>query len=288
MNEGPIIRFLQIFFAVVGRVAPPLAGRLACTLMFIPRTFKRPQRERDWIERSTPLSLDCGLAAWSWGDPSHPTVLLIHGWSGRGTQMCAFIEPLLSHGRHVIAIDGDAHGNSPGWRTNPIQFADRLFDAAHEIGPLESLIAHSFGAGTSSIAIARGLQTEKMVFIAGPADYRQVMENARGILNIPARAFDHMIRHAEKQLGVPSSAMDITRIIEKLTIPCLVMHSRDDNDVAHSEGEKIARAWPGATMKSFDNLGHMRILWHDKSVKAGVDFVTQNQTMVEQTVASGG
>ena len=198
--------------------------------------------------------------------------------------MCAFIEPLLQQGRRVIAIDGDAHGDSPGWRTNPIQFADRLLDAANEIGPLESVIAHSFGAGTSTIAIAKGLRTEKMVYIAGPADYRQVMENARGILNLPPRAFDHMIRHLEKELGVPSSAMNITPVIEKLTIPCLVMHSRDDKDVAHTEGEKIARAWPGATMKSFDNLGHLQILWNDESVSAGVEFVTQNETAVEIAV----
>ncbi len=88
----------------------------------------------------------------------------------------------------------------------------------------------------------------------------------------------------EKELGVPSSAMDITRIIEKLTIPCLVMHSRDDNDVAYSEGERIARAWPGATMMSFDNLGHLPILWNDKSVSAGVDFVTRSESTVEHAV----
>ncbi len=276
MNEDAIVSVLRLLFSVVGRIAPRMAARLACTLLFTPRRFDRPPRESAWIANSTPLKLQCGLAAWSWGEPTHPTVLLIHGWSGRGGQMCAFIDPLLQQGRRVIAIDGDAHGDSPGRRTNPVRFAELILAAGKELGSLDAIIAHSFGAATSSIAIINGLQVSKMVFIAGPATYQQVLDNVGRTLNIPPKAFRSFVKRVEHELGRKIEEMDIGKFVQHANSSALVLHSLDDDEVPYTEGVKIAEAWPNARMVTFENLGHLRILWDPKSVNAAVDFVTGN------------
>ena len=91
--------------------------------------------------------------------------------------MGALVAPLLRRNRFVIGIDGDAHGDSPGSRTNPIAFAAKLLAASQELGPLDAVIGHSFGAAAIVIAISIGMQVTKMVYIAGPSDYRNVLEN---------------------------------------------------------------------------------------------------------------
>jgi pimeloyl-ACP methyl ester carboxylesterase len=52
-----------------------------------------------------------------------------------------------------------------------------------------------------------------------------------------------------------------------MTAPLLVFHDRDDRDVAWTDGEAIAAAWPGAELVSTAGLGHRRIV-HDPGVVA--------------------
>jgi hypothetical protein len=40
------------------------------------------------------------LPVYSWG--SGPTILLAHGWSGRGSQLGAFVEPLVEQGFRLV------------------------------------------------------------------------------------------------------------------------------------------------------------------------------------------
>ena len=48
----------------------------------------------------------------AWG--AGPSVLLVHGWEGRGAQLGALVDPLVAAGYRVVALDGPAHGDSPG------------------------------------------------------------------------------------------------------------------------------------------------------------------------------
>ena len=62
-----------------------------------------------------------------------------------------------------------------------------------------------------------------------------------------------------------------------MTAPLLVIHDRDDRDVAWTDGAAIAGAWPGAELVSTAGLGHRRIV-HDLAVVArAVSFLAQSQ-----------
>jgi alpha-beta hydrolase superfamily lysophospholipase len=41
-------------------------------------------------------------------------ILLVHGWSGRGTQLFKIADELLKQGYSTISFDAPAHGKSPG------------------------------------------------------------------------------------------------------------------------------------------------------------------------------
>ncbi len=120
--------------ALGGRVAPGPAARVAEQLFSRPRRHPKRPWELALAERAEPLVLAGGLRALAWGEG--PVVLLVHGWSGRGTQLAAFVEPLVAAGHRVLALDGSAHGDSPGRLTNLPAFADALRAVGVEYEPL--------------------------------------------------------------------------------------------------------------------------------------------------------
>ena len=145
------MRTVQAAFASLGNVAPHLTARMAEKLYFTPRRFKRPEREREYLARahrfhvSTPRS---DVAAYAWGPElfpwearaAHNTVLLMHGWEGRGTQLGAFIDPLVASGFQVVALDAPAHGRSPGEQTDLLQFKDAIRAVARHVGGVHAVV----------------------------------------------------------------------------------------------------------------------------------------------------
>jgi len=109
-------------------VAPGLVAKAAEQLFVTVVQHKRPRREEAWAEGATRISIPSQhgeLAAWVWAD-GPKTVLLVHGWAGRGLQLGAFVEPLVGAGYRVVACDGPAHGESPGRRTNIFSLTEGL------------------------------------------------------------------------------------------------------------------------------------------------------------------
>src|SRR5919107_5916537 len=150
---------IRLFFAVVGRLTPTLAGRLAAKLFARPRRHARPARESELIARGTRVALPDGLHATAWG--AGPTVLLVHGWEGRGAQLGAFVDPLVAAGYRAVALDGPAHGDSPGRTTTGPEFARALITTRDVVGSLAGVIGHSFGGFTALLALSRGLPTAR-------------------------------------------------------------------------------------------------------------------------------
>src|SRR5262249_37218235 len=119
------------------RVSPDLAAAGAEVLFRTPWKPARPKRERAIPARATPLAVSvagASIAAWSWGRGA--PVVLMHGWEGRGTQLGAFVAPLVERGFRVIAFDVRAHGDSPGHQATLVEFRDALVAISSVAGPL--------------------------------------------------------------------------------------------------------------------------------------------------------
>ena len=110
------VQALRLINSTVSRLAPHLAARLAERIFRTPIPTRLPARERVWAggAEKTEISSSVGrVPIWVWGDGSS-TILLVHGWSGRGLQLGAFVEPLLEQGYRVATFDAPAHGEAPG------------------------------------------------------------------------------------------------------------------------------------------------------------------------------
>ena len=261
---------IRLFFAVVGRLSPALAGRLAARLFARPRRHPRPPRERELIARGVRVALPDGLHATAWG--AGPTVLLVHGWEGRGAQLGAFVDPLVAAGYRAVALDGPAHGDSPGVTTTGPEFARALLATRDAVGPLAAIVGHSFGGFTSLLAVSRGLPTARVVTIGTPASVPEVLRDVLRTIRLPDRALPSMIAALEARVGAPMASFEVEAFAPTVHVPVLVVHDTGDREVPYDDGRRLAEVF-GARLLTTNGLGHRRILHAPEVVAAVVEFI---------------
>jgi len=271
---------LRLFFAILGRISPALAGRLAAQLFARPTRHRRPDRERALIERGTPVPLPDGLRATAWG--AGPTVLLVHGWEGRGAQLGAFVDPFVAAGYRVVALDGPAHGDSTGRTTTGPEFAQALVTTREAIGPLAAIVAHSFGGFTSLLAVSRGLLVDRLAVIGSPSSVPEVLREFQELIALPQRAMPPMVRALERRVGAPMQSFDISTFADRIAVQMLVVHDTDDREVPYVNGTRLSELF-GAPLLTTSGLGHRRILFAPHVVAAVVEFIETGRSIAPQS-----
>jgi pimeloyl-ACP methyl ester carboxylesterase len=272
MSEPFAVRAMRAGLRALGAVSPDAAARVAVRLFFTPRRYERPAREREVLASGTPLSLKSGLRATAWGQG--PTVLLVHGWEGRGTQLGAFVQPFVQAGRRVVALDGPAHGDSAGSETNLLEFAGALVAVERELGGLEAMVAHSFGSSATLLALDIGLHVRRLVVVAGPSSIPDVLVRFMEFLRMPAGVAERFVEHCGRKVGRRPDEMDLTGIAARVNVPALIFHDREDPEVPYADGVALANAWPAAELRATTGLGHRRILRDPAVLREAVQFVT--------------
>jgi pimeloyl-ACP methyl ester carboxylesterase len=271
---------LQAAFLVSENLGSSFAERLFTT----PRRHPRPDRERAVLASGTRSSVDVRLrsprwggsttkvAAWRWG--IGPTVLLVHGWEGRGSQLGSLVQPLVEAGMSVVAFDAPAHGDSPGSRLYLTDHADAIADVISAIGPVHALVAHSFGAAAVLLAHARhGVDISRNVMIAPNVLIDDAIVKFTRAVALDDRDRDSFERHLVGASGVPIDALAVERLAGQRDAALLVVHDREDREVAVKHGDRLAAAWPNAQLVLTNELGHRRILRDDAVIERVVEFV---------------
>ena len=179
---------LRFGFAVGGRCVPSLATGAAVWLFTKPRRSLATSDEEELLTHATSSYLAHGneeLNVMAWGNG--PTVLCVHGWSSRGLRFLPLIRSLSEVGYRVVVFDAPAHGRSSGSQVDLMEFAEAVHAVAKSIGPIDALVAHSFGAAASLHALERGLECKKVVFLSGLNGLRGPLDYMAKRRRIPAR-----------------------------------------------------------------------------------------------------
>jgi pimeloyl-ACP methyl ester carboxylesterase len=256
-------------------VSTELTGRWVNHLWFRSQRFPEPAREKEWLasaERLTLTHRGRPLAVQRWG--AGPTVLLVHGWHGRGAQLGAFAAPLAAAGFRVVTFDAPAHGLTPGRSTDLPEVSEALLTVAQAFPPLHGVIAHSFGTVATLYAVAQGLAPHRVVALSAPSSIEFLMESFRARLNLSTTVMAVHRRLMEERFGADLwqrfSPREIARAVD---IPALLVHDEEDTEVPCQESEALAHAWPGAARMQTRGLGHRRILRDPEVVAHVVAFM---------------
>jgi pimeloyl-ACP methyl ester carboxylesterase len=275
-RESPVLRVVRGAHRVLSVLAPDIAAARAERLFLTPPRPRRPAWEVELLARAEARPMRVGgrrIETWTWG--AGPSVLLVHGWGGRGTQLGAFVAPLVAHGFSVVTFDAPGHGASDeGIVTIP-----EMIDAIHTVtatrGRLAGLVAHSAGALTAAHALHGGAAVDAAVFVGPPTDLYGAAARFTETLGFSRAVRERMRQRIAARVGRPWSAFDVTALTSARPAPAplLVAHDRGDAEVPWQQGMAITRAWRGAEMLMTDGLGHRRILRDADVVATAVAFV---------------
>jgi len=179
-------RYLQTVFRALGPVFPGLMGRWAYRLWF--RTHRNAvsvsEQSTVGIAEHTILPVEgIPVAVYRWG--AGPVIVFVHGWSGRASQVAAFVEPLTTAGYCVMAFDAPAHGDTPGRRTNILEFVAALQAIVAAYGPLSGAITHSFGGMALAYGLQQGVEVGRVVCLGPPARLEFLVERFARLLTLP-------------------------------------------------------------------------------------------------------
>jgi pimeloyl-ACP methyl ester carboxylesterase len=141
----------------------------AAKLFTTPIKHRIPKRELEMDTNSSQQlikvpSIDKSIMVYKYGN-SDKKVLLVHGWSGRGTQLFKIADALLKQGYATVSFDAPAHGKSPGNSSIMLEFIASIFELEKQFGPFEIAIGHSLGGMAVLNAVKSGFHTNKIVVI---------------------------------------------------------------------------------------------------------------------------
>jgi predicted alpha/beta hydrolase family esterase len=256
---------LRLFVAamqVMERVAPSVVTHMMLNKFLSPRRKKDMGYANHLPVGAQRLSVSHGdlrLTAWRW-DGAGPAVLVVHGWESHTGRMLPLIKPLVAQGYRVVALDAPGHGLSPAAQTDLLDVSYAVQAALAQHGPFDGIIAHSFGAAATAVALARAphLAPEKIVLLSPMRDLEQHVEIFANIAQLSPTAVARLKTRIAERVGQPLAQCGTIEAVRAFTRPGLVIHDQDDLLIPYTVGQIVAQNWEGAQFISTEKLGHRR------------------------------
>lgn len=262
---------------VMETVSPKVAAKFAIRLFTTPMRYTMPKREEamDKISVQTLVNIPAlgkTIQVYQLGN-SAKKVLLVHGWSGRGTQLCSIAEKLVEKGYATISFDAPAHGKSPGKTSDMTEFIAAILHLEKEFGPFEFAVGHSLGAMAVLNAVKKGLAVQKAVTIGSGDVVKDIMDSFWQKLGMDIATGTLMISLFEKKFGETINNYSAYIAAAAVTIPVLVVHDENDEDVPVSAAHHIAEYLAQGSLLITKGLGHRKILGDKTVIKQITGFL---------------
>ncbi|WP_313808224.1 alpha/beta hydrolase [Flavobacterium sp.] len=258
-------------------LSPRMATQFAIKLFTTPFRHKLPKREIEMDANSkqqllTIQSIGKEVMVYQYG-PSDKKVLLVHGWSGRGTQLVKIADEFIKLGYSTISFDAPAHGKAPGKTSNMTEFIAASLQIEKEFGQFEFAIGHSLGGMTVLNAIKSGLSVKKAVIIGSGDIVEDILTDFVLKLRLKPNIAQRMKIDFENKIGQTMNSYSAYIAAKEVSIPVLVIHDENDEDVPVSAAHHIHQHLSNGQIMITKELGHRKILGDSKVIKKIVEFI---------------
>lgn len=283
---------IRITTKILEVTSPKLAAKFAIKIFTTPMKFPLPKREEEMNAKTTQEmakipALGNKICVYHYGE-SDKKALLVHGWSGRGTQLHSIADKLLKNGYSTTSFDAPAHGKSEGKTSDMTEFIACILELQKKYGPFEIAIGHSLGAMATLNAIKQGLKVEKAVCIGSGDVIEDIMKGFSKLMGMDIATCKLMIKLFEKELGEPINTYSAYNAAKEVTVPVLVFHDEDDDDVPVSAAYHIKEHLRNGELVITKGLGHRKILGDSKVIKKIIQFLNDEKDPTADAVTING
>ena len=272
-----IPKIILLTSKLISFISPKLITLFAAKLFTTPIKHKIPKRElemdRKSVQKLIPVpAINKEVVLYQYGK-SERKILLVHGWSGRGTQLFKIADELLKAGYSTISFDAPAHGKSPGKTTIMVDFIATILEIEKQFGPFEAAIGHSLGGMSVLNAIKKGLKVNHAVVIGSGDIVEDIMDDFVAKLELKPSVSTLLRLHFEKKYGEKMNSYSAFLAAKETTIPVLVIHDNNDPEVPVKAGIHIHEYLKNGELLLTDGLGHRKILGNPKVIERTIQFI---------------
>lgn len=272
-----IPKSITIPISILSKLSPKLTTTFAAKLFGTPIKYKIPKREfemdKNSIQKSIFIpSIKKSVVVYEYGQ-SEKKILLVHGWSGRGTQLAKIADVLLENGYSTISFDAPAHGKSPGKQTIMLDFIACVLELEKVYGFFYAGIGHSLG-GISLLNAARlGFKPDQIITIGAADKIEDIIKDFTSKLKLNDSYVQKLKHFFEKKYKQPMNDYSAFLSAAEISIPVLLVHDNDDAEVPVYCAHHIYKYLKKGSLFLTDHLGHKKILGSDVVIKEIISFL---------------
>lgn len=258
-------------------VSPNISAAYANKLFLTPRRYKPKEWENE-IEKTADRKYfqpykDIKIRVLEWG--TGPAIFILHGWEGRSLQLGNYIQPLTKLGYKVVAIDLPAHGGSTGKTSNIVDFKAAIKKVSSNYEEISVIIAHSFGAVASTLAVNEGLNVDKLVLFCPPPCPYSIVKRYTRFFKIPKNVAEIMLLDQPQIMQMEWDDISLYSVCSNMQFNnALLIYDTEDNEIDISDAKKLSSIWKGTELFITSGFGHYKILREDSVLRHVVEFLT--------------
>jgi pimeloyl-ACP methyl ester carboxylesterase len=250
-------------------ISPKLATLFAAKLFSTPLKHKIPKRELEMDKNALQQkilvpSLKKEIVVYQYGK-GEKKILLVHGWSGRGTQLVKIADEFINLGFQTISFDAPAHGKSKGNSTLLTEFIAAILEIEKQFGPFEFAIGHSLGGMSILNAIKQNLKVKKAVIIGSGDSVQDIIDHFIKKLQLKPKYGTLLKIYFEKKNNTMMDSYSAYQAAKEVKIPILIIHDENDDEIPVNAAYHIQKHLQHSKIVITKGLGHRKILG-DKTV----------------------
>jgi len=263
---------------VLTKVSPFLASRFAAKLFLTPFKYKLPEREKEMDansiqEKVIVPSMNREIVTYKYGQ-AEKKVLLVHGWSGRGTQLAKIAETLKDQGYMVISFDAPAHGKAQGNMSIMPFFIKAFHYLDEQYGQFDAIIGHSLGGMSALRAISDGVKTNKLVIIGTANNITEITRHFAENMKMNYKVAAKMKKYLDEKFNEDMDTLSGAVSAENIKTSTLVIHDKEDVDVKVNSAYEIHEKLENSELMITSGQGHRRILGNPEVINKITTFIT--------------
>ncbi len=268
-------KFIQFF-------SPKLATSYVRYLFQKPIRHKTPKPEHKILQSAEISYLDIPeikkkVAVYHWGT-GDKKILMVHGWSGRATQLYRIVEKLLDMNYEVWSFDGPAHGKSSGRITMMPEFIKTVEKIVETHGKFYAAVGHSLGGIALLNVQGNHAAFDKICVIGTPDSIKDIFYGFVNKLELKRKVAEYLIAFFEKITGKTIENFHGSHHTKQIDIPVLIIHDEEDYEVPIKDAINNHKYLKHGKLIKTNGLGHARILKNPEVVEQITSFIQSNQS----------
>ena len=277
LDPLPIPKFIIRTGQFLNLISTKAVVLYAAKLFTTPIKHRIPKRELEMdtnsIQQLIPVpSINKSIMVYQYGK-SDKKVLLVHGWSGRGTQLFKIADALLKEGYATVSFDAPAHGKSPGNSSIMLEFIASIFELEKQYGPFEVAIGHSLGGMAVLNAAKSGFKTDKIIVIGSGDIVHDIIDDFIKKLQLKPVISLKLRAHFENKYNEAMDNYSAFKAAEAIEKPILVVHDENDYEVPVKAGINIHQHVKNGELMITKGLGHRKILGDANVIYKIIEFI---------------